>query len=125
MTQELFDKLIEHEIQWINYYGLAECRQHLTEESNIYCDVKSIGWTKRIVDLKFRCSPGLITSDLPITLGLEIDRLVSVSFPEGYNKFTPIETYFILYPDKKKDFIEKLIPKPHIHKIYIDFSRTN
>ena len=35
MTEELLYKLIDHEIQWLNYYGLREDREKLNEKSNL------------------------------------------------------------------------------------------
>ena len=120
MTEELLYKLIDHEIQWLNYYGLREDREKLNEKSNIYCDVRSIGYTKRVVELTLRCSPGLITSDKPITKDTKIEDLRQEGFPRGGNKFTPIEVYFILFPEKKMEIISRLIPEPVEHKVFLD-----
>jgi hypothetical protein len=120
MTEELLYKLIDHEIQWLNYYGLREDREKLNEKSNIYCDVRSIGYTKRVMELTLRCSPGLITSDKKITKDSKVEDLREESFPRGENKFTPIEVYFILFPEKKMDLINKLIPKPIENLIFYD-----
>lgn len=118
MTEELLHKLIDHEIQWLNYYGLKEDRLKLNEKSNIYTDVRSIGYTKRVVELTFRCSPGLITSDEIITKNTKITELKQDSFPRSVNKFTPLEVYFILFPENKKDIIKRLIPEQTDHKIF-------
>jgi len=118
MTEELLYKLIDHEIQWLNYYGLREDREKLNEKSNIYCDVRSIGYTKRVIELTLRCSPGLITSDKLITKDIKIEDLKQESFPRGENKFTPIETFFILYPERKVEIIKRLIPNPIVDELY-------
>ena len=120
MTEELLYKLIDHEIQWLNYYGLREDREKLNEKSNIYSDVRSIGYTKRVIELTLRWSPGLITSDKSITKDIKIEDLKQESFPRGENKFTPIEVYFILFPEKKMDIINKLIPKPIENLVFYD-----
>ena len=120
MTEELLYKLIDHEIQWLNYYGLREDREKLNEKSNIYCNVRSIGYTKRVVELTLRCSPGLITSDKPITKDSKIEELKQEGFPRGENKFTPIEVYFILFPENKMEIISRLIPDPVEHKVFLD-----
>jgi hypothetical protein len=120
MTEELLYKLIDHEIQWLNYYGLREDREKLNEKSNIYCNVRSIGYTKRVVELTLRCSPGLITSDKPITKDTKIEDLRQEGFPRGENKFTPIEVYFILFPEKKMEIISRLIPDSVEHKVFLD-----
>jgi hypothetical protein len=112
MTEIEFNKLIEHEINWLSYYGLREDREKLNIDSDIYKDVRSIGYTKRVIPLMERCSPGLITSINIITSDSKFEDLTSVSFPKGENKFTPIETFLILFPDRKMQIIQKLIPKP-------------
>lgn len=118
MTQESFDRLLDHEIQWLSYYGLREDREKLNENSDIYKDVRSIGYTKRVIPLMDRCSPGLITSDKPITKETKIEELTSCNFPKGENKFTPVETFFILFPERKMELIQKIIPKPIVHQVY-------
>lgn len=118
MTQDLFEKLLDHEIQWLSYYGLREDREKLNENSDIYKDVRSIGYTKRVIPLMDRCSPGLITHDKPITIDSKIEELVQCTFPKGDNKFTPIEVFFILYPERKMEIIKKIIPKPIVHEVY-------
>lgn len=108
MTIELLNQLIDHEFQWLYYYGLREDREKLTIDSDIYKEVRSIGYTKRVVKLEIRCSPGLITSDKPITSFSKIEDLYVCQFPKDENKYTPIEVYFILFPDKKLNLINKI-----------------
>jgi hypothetical protein len=120
MTEELLYKLIDHEIQWLSYYGLREDRERLNENSDIYKDVRSIGYTKRVIELTLRCSPGLITSDNPITNKTKIEELKQDYFPRGENKYTPLEVLFIIHPEKKMEMIERLIPKPIENKVFYD-----
>jgi len=120
MTEELLYKLIDHEIQWLSYYGLREDRELLNENSNIYKDVRSIGYTKRVIELTLRCSPGLITSDVAITKETKIEDLKQDYFPRGENKFTPLEVFFILYPERKMEMIKRLIQEKIEHKIFYD-----
>jgi hypothetical protein len=112
MTEIEFNKLIEHEINWLSYYGLREDREKLNIDSDIYKDVRSIGYTKRVIPLMDRCSPGLITCNNVITKNSKFEDLISIHFPKGDNKFTPIETFFILFPDRKMEIIKRLIPEP-------------
>jgi hypothetical protein len=120
MTEELLYKLIDHEIQWLSYYGLREDRELLNENSNIYKDVRSIGYTKRVIELSLRCSPGLITSYTPITKETKIEDLKQDFFPRGENKFTPLEVFFIIFPERKKEMIERLIPEKIEHRVFYD-----
>lgn len=120
MTEELLYKLIDHEIQWLSYYGLREDRELLNENTDIYKDVRSIGYTKRVIELTLRCSPGLITSDSLITKETKIEDLKQVHFPRGDNKYTPLEVFFILFPKRKIEMIKRLIPEKIEHKVFYD-----
>jgi len=122
MTEMEFNKLIDHEVQWLSYYGLREDREKLNIDSDIYRDVRSIGYTKRVIPLMERCSPGLITSDVKITENLNLEELYQVTFPKYENRFTPIETFFILYPQRKIEIIERLIPVNTPHQVFYDTS---
>ena len=119
MTETELLKLIDHEINWLNYYGLREDREKLTIDSDIYRDVRSIGYTKRVIPLITRCSPGLITSKNTICESTTLEELESCYFPKMENCYTPLEIWFILYPDRKSEMILKLIPKPLINETRI------
>lgn len=108
MTIKELEDLVDHEIQWLSYYGYREDRNNLNLNSEIYRDVRSIGYTKRVIDLYLRCSPGLITSDIEISKDTIIDKLRRESFPRGNNKFTPLEVYLLIFPDRKEDIINRL-----------------
>ncbi len=120
MTIKELENLIDHEIQWLSYYGLKDDRKKLNIKSDIYKDVKSIGYTKRVIKLVDRCSPGLITSDSEITINSKIEDLYTVTFPIMENRYTPLETYFILFPNKKMDMIQRLIPVDKPWEMYYD-----
>ena len=115
MTQEYFYKLVEHEIEWLRYYSTRESKSKLTIDSNIYSELVPMGYVKRKRDLDLRCSPGLITSKDPITEKTTIEELEQTTFPrlrEKNNRYTPLETLFIILPDKRQEYLDKLIPKP-------------
>lgn len=118
MTETELLKLIDHEIQWLNYYGLREDREILNVDSDIYRDVRSIGYTKRVIPLINRCSPGLITSNVEITENTSIEDLYTCYFPKLQNCYTPLEVWFILFPDEKSQMISKLVPKPIVDNTY-------
>ena len=111
MNIEELEKLIDIEIQWLYYYGLAESRKKLNENSNIYNDLVSIGYTKRIMKLDLRCCPCIITSDEIISKKTDVSKLKKINGLRGENKLSPIEAYVLIYPEKKIEIINRLKPK--------------
>ena len=111
MNIEELKKLIDIEIQWLYYYSLAESRRRLNEHSNIYNDLVSIGYTKRVMKLDLRCCPCIITSDEIISEKTDISRLKKVNGLRGENRLSPVEAYISIYPEKKMDIINRLRPK--------------
>ena len=103
MNKEELLKLIDHEISWLKYYGLREDRIKLTEESDIYKDVRSIGYTKRVIDLDKRCCPCLIIA------GESIEDCVITQFPRGEGKLSLLEVYKILYKEEYKEILKDII----------------
>lgn len=106
------NKLIDHELQWLRYYALEEHRKKLTTNSNIYEDLKSIGYTKRVMSLDKRCASGAITSktNTPISeysVLEDLEWLKEYRNPEE-NKFTPLEVLWILFPEQREWVIQKL-----------------
>jgi hypothetical protein len=108
MKIEELEKLIDQEIQWLRYYGHIDSRQALNEKSEIYRDLISIGYTKRIIPLDRRCCPCIITSDEIICEGFDIDKLITDSNLRGENRYSPIEAYTKIFPDKKMEIFNRL-----------------
>jgi len=116
MNKEELEKLTKHEINFLRYYAHRDSRDTLTEESDIYEHLIPIGYTKRSVvllrdhPLVNRCAPGMITSDKPIEYGLDVSELEQATFPydRENNRFTPLETYLILFPEKKLEVIKSI-----------------
>jgi len=116
MILEELEKLVRHETEWLRYYAHRDSRNSLTEESEIYEHLIPIGYTKRSVVLKRdhplvnRCSPGMITSDKPIVNGLDVSELEQATFPYDpeNNRYTPLEAYLILFPEKKLEVIKSI-----------------
>ena len=106
MNYEDLLKYVEHELQWLRYYANSDTRKSLTVDSNIYEHLVSIGYTKRVIPLDRRCSPCTLTgSDI-----FNIDSMIAIG--EGRdsekNKWTPLEVFWVNYPDKKNWVLEKL-----------------
>jgi hypothetical protein len=110
MTIEELDKYIDHELQWLRYYANSDTRKELTESSNLYKDLASIGYAKRVMPLFYRCTPCSITSvtNTPICESSSLEDLISTSQSRNENSFSPLEVYWILYPEKRKWVIERL-----------------
>ena len=101
-------KLIDIEIQWLHYYAHVESREQLNESSDIYNDLVSIGYTKRVMPLEMRCCPCVITSDEIITEGLDLSKLQKDKNLRGDNRLSPLEAYIKLFPDKKMIMLNRL-----------------
>lgn len=108
MTIEQLTKLVDHEVQWLKYYGFYKTREKLTTESNIYEDLQSIGYTKRVIPLELRCLPCTITASEDININTKLEELREESLPRRKNCYSPIEAYTILFPDKYSEIIERL-----------------
>lgn len=102
MNKEKLLQLIDHEISWLKYYGLREDRIKLTEQSDIYKEVRSIGYTKRVVDLDRRCCPCLII------IGNTLEECQMDQFPRSENKVSPLELYKILYKEEYKLILSEI-----------------
>ena len=118
MTKQQLEKLIEHEIQWLSYYGWYEDRALLTKNSDIYKDLRPMGYAKRPIALMERCAPGLVSSENPITIETSLEDVHQAQFPKEGNKISPLEAYFILYPDEKEGIIKRLIPTPRVDTLF-------
>jgi hypothetical protein len=109
MTSEELNKYIEIELQWLIYYSLTESRKQLDENSDIYQDLKEMAYSKKRMPLDKRCCPCVVTSDMEIDEYTDISnlRILNINI-RGINKYSPIETFFKLYPDRKMEIINKL-----------------
>jgi len=108
ITKQQLDKWIDTEINWLRYYGYRGDREALTEDSNLYNDIKSIGYTKRVIPLIRRCSPMTITSDEIITSNTKLEDMYEVYSYDRDNKYSPLEIYWMIYPEKRSEIIKLL-----------------
>lgn len=108
MTLEELNKLVDLELQWLRYYSHVDSRNKLNENSNIYDDLVSIGYTKRVVKLDLRCCPCIITSDEIISKDFDLSKLKIDSNLRGENRLTPVETFIIIFPEQKMNILNKL-----------------
>jgi thermostable 8-oxoguanine DNA glycosylase len=110
MNKEEFLKLVNQELDWLRYYAYDESRKKLNIDSNIYDDLISIGYTKRNLPLYKRCAPCILTSNEKITKTTNIEDLfVEYSLRSNENNlFTPLEIFWIKYPNRRKEIIINL-----------------
>lgn len=63
MTYNVLAKLIIHELDFLRYYGYRKHRELLTIEIDLYGEMDSIGYCKRVIPLDKRCPAGMLTSE--------------------------------------------------------------
>ena len=109
MTIEELNKLVDLELQWLKYYSWKPSRMELNENSSIYTDLISIGYTKRVVKLDLRCVPCVLTSDETITKDTDISQITKAEYKvRGENKLSPVETFITMFPERKMEIIDRL-----------------
>ena len=108
ITKQQLEKWVDVEIGQLRYYGYRPDRESLTIDSNIYNDIRSIGYAKRTMDLIKRCSWTTITSDETITSNSKIDDMYEIHTWDRSNKYSPLEIYWMIYPEKRSEIIKLL-----------------
>jgi len=108
VTLNELEELIDREISCLNYYARRDTRMALDINSSIYDDLISIGWTKKVIKLELRCCPCIITSDETITENFDVSKLKVAHSIRGDNKYTPLEAYLKIFPDKKIEILNRL-----------------
>lgn len=106
IKKEDLEKWVDREVGMLRYYGLRADRERLTPEvESIYDNIRSIGYTKVVIPLHRRCSWTTITSDNPVTKDTTLEEMNQVHTWYRDNKFTPLEIYWMIYPEKRKEII--------------------
>jgi len=110
MKEEEFNKAVNQEIEWLSFYAMRDSRMLLTEESDIYAELNSIGYAKVPTPLDRRCPACIITCKTLIDENVEIDELeIAYSLRNHSNNlFTPLEVYWMKFKDKRKEVLEKI-----------------
>lgn len=101
------ERWIDHELSFLRYYGLREDRIKLTTDSNLYEDIRVIGYTKRPMSLRNRCIPALIKCDTEINSNTKIEELYTTDERTGVI-YSPCEVFMKMFPDRKSEIIEIL-----------------
>ena len=72
------------------------------------------------MSLDRRCSPCIITSDEIICEGFDVSKLKKDFNSRGENRYSPIEAYIKIFPEKKMVSLPSLIvmdPVPQMKKV--------
>ena len=96
-------KLVEQEMSWFIYYGYKGDRKSVNMDRPLYDQVRSIGYAKVNTPLDIRCTSLSSVWGGEIPLEFENKRRDS----EG-NRFTPLETWVLLYPEDKELIYKKI-----------------
>lgn len=110
LNKKNFLKLVNVELDWLKFYSTPESIYNLSEDSDLYSELKPVGYTGGLVSLDNCCIPCIITSQKNINSKTKISDLKTITSTrdESKNKYSPLEVYWILYPNKREEVIQKL-----------------
>lgn len=111
MTKEDIKKEVELELQWLKYYSHCDSKVNIDESKSLYDQLKSIGYTKRNIDLDKRCSFLRFTSDSKIIKDTNLNDLIKSQLyrDNKNNVYTALEVYMIKYPEENNWILEGLL----------------
>jgi len=101
------ERWIDHELSFLRYYGFREDRMKLTTDSNLYEDIRVIGYTKRPMSLRNRCIPAVIKCDTEINSNTKIEDLYTTQ-DRVSNIYSPCEVFMKMFPDRSQEIIDIL-----------------
>lgn len=110
LDKKNFMKLVNVELDWLQFYSSPESRYNLSEDSDLYSELQPVGYTGGFVSLDNCCIPCIITSEKTINSKTKISDLKTITSTrdESQNRYSPLEVYWILYPNKREEVIQKL-----------------
>ena len=108
ITIEELEKWADIEIGCLRYYGHKPDLVKLTPESNIYQELRAIGYVKKQMPLHRRCGWATITADEIVSVSTKIEDMYRVYTWDRENKFTALEVLWILYPERRENFLHLL-----------------
>jgi len=102
--------LANAELGWLKFYSTPESIFNLNEDSELYSILQPIGYVGNMIKLDNCCIPCIITSEKSINKKIKVSDLKAISSTRNKdkNKYSPLEVCWILYPEEKKKFLEKL-----------------
>lgn len=110
MNKKDLQRALDTEIGGLRYYLHISSKVEMTVDSKLYDEFISIGYTKRPLPLDRRCAPFAITSNEKITIDTNVEDLYIIyELKDGEkNKYTPLEIFWILYPERRREIILNL-----------------
>jgi len=108
MEKEELWKIVDMEIEWLIYYGFRADRKNLDlTKDTIYEQIKSIGYTKRVIPLDLRCIGALCYKWENNTTLKDLIPLNERRNPKE-NKLSPLEIWIKLFPNEKEIIYKKI-----------------
>lgn len=116
--EELF-KYVDTEVQGLRYYALKTTRDLLDINLSIYDTLKSIGYTKRVLELDRRCGHSRVTSNEPLTKDTPIESVEFIGSPRNHsqNIYTGLEFWIMKYPEHNQAILDYLQERVNYFKI--------
>lgn len=110
LDKKKFLHLVNIELNWVKFYSTPESIYSLTENSDLYSELKPVGYSGGMISLDNCCIPCIVTSEKPINSKTKISDLKTITSTRdtSQNRYSPLEVYWILYPEKRLDLISKL-----------------
>lgn len=103
-------KALDTELCALRYYCHVSSKKSMTINSKLYDEFIPIGYTKRPMLLSRRCAPIVLTANEKITIDTKLEDLYIIyEFSDkNKNKYTPLEVFWILYPERREEIITNL-----------------
>lgn len=110
MNKKELLKALDVELNALRYYAYYPSRKSMTINSSLYDEFVPIGYTKRPMILSRRCAPIVLTSNEKININTKLEDIYIIyEFNDkNKNKYTPLELFWILYPDRREEIIINL-----------------
>jgi len=110
LDKKNFLKLVSIELDWLKFYSTPESIYNLSEDSDLYADLKPIGYGGGLIGLDNCCIPCIVTSEKTINIKTKISDLKTITSTRDklQNRYSPLEVYWIMYPKKRLEIINKL-----------------
>lgn len=109
MSKEELVKHAELELQWLRYYANEETRRTFDPTKSPYDQLVSIGYTKRVLPLQYRCVFVRLTSDISIT-DSAIEDIIESNEPRVIenNVYSALEVLLMKCPEEH-DWVTKYL----------------
>jgi hypothetical protein len=110
LDKKNFLKLVNIELDWLKFYSTPESIYNLSEDSDLYSELKPVGYGGGLISLDNCCIPCVITSEKTINGKTKVSDLKTITSTrdKSQNRYSPLEVYWILYPNKREEVVKKL-----------------